>query len=90
MRHVPVNVMEPVRTRLNENGRLVIPAAIRKALDLLPGDEVVLAVEDDALRIVNPKRAVREAQDLIRRYIPEGEKLSEQLIAQRRVEADRE
>jgi AbrB family looped-hinge helix DNA binding protein len=37
----------PARTRLNENGRLVIPASFRKALGINSGDEVVLRLEDD-------------------------------------------
>ncbi len=34
--------MQDTKTRLGENGRLVIPAPYRKALGLQTGDEVVL------------------------------------------------
>ena len=44
------------RTRINENGRMVIPASFRKALGINPGDELVLRIEDDELRITTLKR----------------------------------
>jgi AbrB family looped-hinge helix DNA binding protein len=43
--------MAEVRVRINENGRLVIPAALRQALGINPGDELMLRLEDDELRI---------------------------------------
>ena len=40
-----------VRLRVNENGRVVIPASFRKALGIHSGDEILLRVEEDELRI---------------------------------------
>ena len=40
------------RMRVNENGRVVIPASFRKRLGIRIGDEVVLQIEDDELRII--------------------------------------
>ena len=42
---------QEARLRVNENGRVVIPAAFRKALGIKVGDEVVLRVQDGELRI---------------------------------------
>ena len=39
------------RMRVNENGRVVIPASYRKALGIKAGDQVILRMEDDELRI---------------------------------------
>ena len=36
------------------------------------------------------KKAIRRAQERVRRYIPEGVNLSDELIAERRAEARRE
>jgi AbrB family looped-hinge helix DNA binding protein len=47
------------RMRINENGRLVIPASFRKALGINVGDEVVLRIEDDELRITTLERLPR-------------------------------
>ena len=46
------------RLRVNENGRVVIPASFRKALGINVGDEIVLRIEDDELRITTLKRRI--------------------------------
>ncbi len=78
-----------MRTTIGEGGRLVIPAAYRKALGLKPGDEVLLELEDGELRVVSTRQAIARAQTLLRRYIPRGRSLSEELIKERREEAAR-
>jgi AbrB family looped-hinge helix DNA binding protein len=61
------------RTRVNENGRVVIPASYRKALGIKAGDEVILRMEDDELRITTMKRRIERAQRLCQaRYLPGG------------------
>ncbi len=39
------------RMRVNENGRVVIPASFRKRLGIRVGDDLVLRIEGDELRI---------------------------------------
>jgi AbrB family looped-hinge helix DNA binding protein len=78
------------RLRVNENGRVVIPASFRKALGINPGDEVVLRIEDDELRITTLKRRVERAQRRIRRYIKRGRSLADELIVERRESAKNE
>jgi AbrB family looped-hinge helix DNA binding protein len=83
------NVRE-IRTRINENGRLVIPAPFRKALGIECGDEILLRVEHDELRIATLKNRVTRAQRNIGRYLGKGARLSEELIADRRAASQRE
>jgi antitoxin PrlF len=78
------------RLRVNENGRVVIPASFRKALGINAGDEVVLRIEDDELRITTLKRRVERAQRRVRRYIKPGRSLADELIAERREAARHE
>lgn len=78
------------RIRVNENGRVVIPAAYRKALGIKAGDEVILRMEDDELRITTMKRRIERAQRLVRKYIKPGTSLVDELIAERREAAKRE
>ena len=78
------------RTRVNENGRVVIPASYRKALGIKAGDEVILRMEDDELRITTMKRRIERAQRLVRKYVKPGTCLVDELIAERREAAKRE
>lgn len=78
------------RTRINENGRVVIPASFRKALGINIGDEVVLRIEDDELRISTLKRRIERAQRLVRKHVKPGASLVDEFIAERREAAKRE
>jgi AbrB family looped-hinge helix DNA binding protein len=85
-----VTLNPEIRTRVNENGRVVIPASMRKALGINAGDEIVLRIEDDELRITTLKRRLERAQRRIRRYVKPGRSLVDELIAERGEAAKRE
>lgn len=78
------------RLRINENGRVVIPASFRKALGISPGDEVILRLDDDELRITTMKRRIERAQRRAQQYVKPGSSLVDELIAERREAAKRE
>jgi len=78
------------RLRVNENGRVVIPASFRKALGINAGDEVLLRIEDDELRITTLKRRLERAQRLVRKHVRPGTSLVDELIAERREAAKNE
>jgi AbrB family looped-hinge helix DNA binding protein len=78
------------RARVSKGGRIVIPASFRKALGINPGDEVVLRIEDDELRISTLKARIEHAQRLVRRHVKRGTSLVDELIADRRRAATRE
>lgn len=78
------------RLRINENGRVVIPASFRKALGINPGDEIILRIEDDELRITTMKRRIERAQRRARQYVKPGVSLVDELIAERREAGKRE
>ena len=78
------------RARVNENGRVVIPAAFRKALGINVGDNIVLRIENDELRIMTLKRRIQRAQESVRRYVKPGVSLVDELIAERREAAKHE
>jgi AbrB family looped-hinge helix DNA binding protein len=88
-----VNTMtlrQEARARVNENGRVVIPAAFRKAMGINVGDEVVLRIEDNELRILTLKQRIERAQRLVRQHVKPGTSLVDELIADRREAAKRE
>jgi AbrB family looped-hinge helix DNA binding protein len=82
--------MNEVRMRVNENGRVVIPATFRAALGIDAGDELVMRIEDKELRITTLKNRIERAQNRVRRYVKPGTRLSDELIAERREAAKRE
>jgi AbrB family looped-hinge helix DNA binding protein len=81
---------EDIKARINENGRIVIPAQIREKLGLKPGDTLLLRVEGDALFIESQQSRIRRVQERLRRLIPADRVLSDELIAERREEARQE
>ncbi|MGQ0484147.1 MAG: hypothetical protein ACT4SY_02165 [Hyphomicrobiales bacterium] len=79
-----------MRLTLAEDGRLVIPAAIRAAMGAEPGGELMARLQDGELRLATPEVAVRLAQKRVQQSIPSDDSLAQSLIADRRLEAARE
>ena len=67
-----------------------MPAEHRKALGVKVGDVVLLDLEDGEVRVRTVDQAVKRAQELVRRYVPADRSLMDELIAERRLEAERE
>jgi AbrB family looped-hinge helix DNA binding protein len=79
------------RARINQQGRIVIPADCRAAAGLKPGDELLIeAIGEGELRLRTPEQAIKEAQAIVARYLPKGRDLVQELIDERRAEATRE
>ena len=82
--------MADVRLRVNENGRVVLPAAFRKALNIRPGDQVLARLEGDEVRITTLKHRIEQAQRHVRQFVKSGRSLGDELIAERREAAQHE
>jgi AbrB family looped-hinge helix DNA binding protein len=80
--------MAEIRTKIGPGGRVVIPARYRKSIGIGVGDEVVLILDGEGVRLMTPRQAVKRAQDLVRRYVPEGISLADELIEDRRKETE--
>lgn len=76
--------------RIAENGRVVIPASFRQSMGIEAGDELVLRLEKDELRITTKRRQLAKARALVRRHITPGVSLASELIQERREAAKRE
>jgi AbrB family looped-hinge helix DNA binding protein len=79
-----------VRARVNENGRIVLPAAFRKALGVNVGDEVLLRLQDDELRITTQQLRIKRAQQRAQKYLKPGISIVDEFLAERRSEAKNE
>ena len=76
--------------RIAPGGRVVLPAEFRKALGVSVGDSVVIELRDGEFRLRSLDAAIRHAQETVRKYIPEGVSLADELIRERRKDAARE
>lgn len=70
-------------------GRLVIPAALRKALHLKPGDRLIARQEGETLVLERREAIEKRLQDRFR-HISKEVSLADELIAERRTEAANE
>jgi AbrB family looped-hinge helix DNA binding protein len=82
--------IEGIQTRINENGRIVVPAVIRKAMGLNLGDSVVMSLEDGVLHIEPQFARVRKIQAEFKPFSKPESLASDELIGERREEARRE
>jgi AbrB family looped-hinge helix DNA binding protein len=81
---------ELIRLRLSENGRVVIPARVRKALGVEAGDELILEQGESGFRLTTRRQRIEEAQRHLRRYVKPGVSIVDELIAERREAAKHE
>ncbi|MCC5871939.1 MAG: AbrB/MazE/SpoVT family DNA-binding domain-containing protein [Gammaproteobacteria bacterium] len=72
--------------QVGAQGRIVIPAALRKALELKPGDRLLARAEGDSLVLERRETIERRLRERFR-HIPTNVSLAEELIAERRTEA---
>jgi len=76
--------------KIIDGGKLIIPAAFRRKLGIDTGDTVVIELGEDGLHVRSLSSAVRLAQDIVREFVPDDVSLADELIAERRVEAEHE
>ncbi|MBA3812826.1 MAG: AbrB/MazE/SpoVT family DNA-binding domain-containing protein [Caulobacteraceae bacterium] len=72
------------------NGRIVVPARMRAALGLERGGRLIARLVGRTVVLEPLDAAIRRAQASVRRYVPPGSGLVEELIAERRAAAERE
>lgn len=75
---------------MTESGRILLPADIRNAMGVAEGDVLSGTVKDGELRLMSRDTAIRHIQSLVRKYVPKGVSLVDDLIAERRSENARE
>lgn len=81
-------MMSRMTTTLDEKGRLILPEEVRRTLGLEAGDQVIIVLDEEGVHLsTSRKESLRRAQDLVRKYVPEGRSLSDELIEERRRES---
>lgn len=82
--------MLETRTKLGENGRIIIPVYYRRALHLEQGEELIIRLEDGELRLFSLKQSLKKAQAIVRKYNKDKKSLSKMLFAMRKEEIGNE
>jgi len=80
---------QPARVTVGPQGRLVIPAELRREMSLSSGDVLLAAVEGQRL-VLEKREAVLERVKRRFSHISPDVNLADELIAERRAEARRE
>ena len=75
--------MELMKSRIDKAGRLVIPNHYRQVLNLSPGEQVMLRLEDGEMHICSFKKAAEKARDLITQHNQEKHDLLDMLFQHR-------
>lgn len=77
--------------KVDESGRMVIPAGAKVRDSLRHGEALVASEEaDGSLRVRSHADVIREIQDYVAQFVQPGECWSEELLQERRDEAARE
>ena len=78
------------RLKVAANGRVVIPAAARAAMRLDAKGIITAVLDDGVLKLTSPAVAIAKLQQLVRERDTGKGSLVDELIAERRAEAERE
>jgi AbrB family looped-hinge helix DNA binding protein len=73
--------------KIGRQGRVVIPASIRRELGIEPGDDLSVRVRGRSLVLEPPDVALERARRHFRDSSADGQSLVDELIADRRKEA---
>jgi AbrB family looped-hinge helix DNA binding protein len=76
--------------RMGRNGRLSLPAKVRREIGMPEGGSLMVRVEDGEVRLEPMAHAIARVQALVRGYVPEGTSLTAELSAERRLAAEQE
>lgn len=79
--------MQECTIAIGQNGRLVIPTAMRKALNLQEGQRLRLRLENDSIIMEKPVDIIKKLQHRFRKV---SVSLASELIQERRQEAAKE
>ena len=76
-----------LKGKVVEGGRIIVPATFREQLGLSKGDTVFMEVGDGELRVRPARSALRRLQAKLQKFGSDKILASDELIAERRAEA---
>ncbi|MGI3901972.1 MAG: AbrB/MazE/SpoVT family DNA-binding domain-containing protein [Janthinobacterium lividum] len=82
--------MDDLTVSVADNGRVVLPHALRRRLNVLGGGTIVIREEEGRLMLESADDGIRRAQAVVRRFAPNAVKVVDELLDERRAEAAHE
>ena len=79
-----------ISMKMSDGGRVVIPVEIRNFMGLKEGDTVLWELRGGEAVMTTRLVQMRQAQTMVRQYVPAGVSLVDELIADRRAENARD
>ncbi len=73
--------------KMSDGSRVVIPVDIRQSLEFKEGDAVLWSLVNGEARLTTRAQRIRQAQAFVRKHVPLGVSLVDELLAERRQEA---
>lgn len=84
---VPARHSLAQRVRVDQAGRVVVPAGMRKALGIHPGQNLTISLDGDSIRLRTIEAALERVRAIARRKRKSGSSVVDDFIAERRAEA---
>jgi len=75
---------------MGKDGRVVIPASVRARVNMPKGGAFVVRVEDGVVTLEPLSHAIAAVQAMMKPYAIDGVSIVDELLADRRAEAERE
>jgi AbrB family looped-hinge helix DNA binding protein len=82
--------MATFTAKVEESGRVLIPASVRKRLGIRVGEQIIVRVDETGLSMGTRDQAIERIQRRLHQVVSAGRVLSQELIKERRAEARRE
>lgn len=67
--------MHIIKSKVDQAGRILIPASYRHLLHLMPGQDIILQVAEGELRVCSFKESAKHARALVKKYNPQEQDL---------------
>ena len=78
------------RVDIGPNGEVRLPKHVLEAAGTGPGRHLLVRFDDDEIKLVTPAATTRKIHTWVRKYVPEGVSLVEELREERRREFERD
>jgi bifunctional DNA-binding transcriptional regulator/antitoxin component of YhaV-PrlF toxin-antitoxin module len=73
-----------IRGKVSGEGRVVLPVELRKEFGIEDGKDVIFSRTEYGIQITTLDQAIRQAQQMVRRHVPQGVSLVDELHQVRR------